>query len=343
MRLAIDATNLAHDRRGMGRVVRPIVRAACADPRFEVTLLAKPAAYDALRADFGSSVSIDQPARAGKRGRFDAVWLPFNGMRFACAAPALVTIYDVFAFTEPAAGVVARWREQTPIRRAAKRARRIVTISQWSAQSIVDILGVDEQRIRIILPAPDPFFFPAPGDALPSEVQGTSFVLLIGGREGRKNNALAIEAATLALRAPEERLAVVGALNDADEARLQSCGVPLVRLHADDEMLRALYRNASLVLVPSRGEGFGLVAAEAIACGAPVIAANAAALPEATGDAAVLLDPDDTALWATAIRRLLDDERERDTLRARATARWSLDRDGPVRAMLDELRDTAGP
>jgi hypothetical protein len=80
-RVAIDAANLARDRRGLGRIVRPVVTAACADPRFAVTLLADGAAdVRALRAAFPAAAVA--PSRTARRvGRYDAVWFPFNGMR----------------------------------------------------------------------------------------------------------------------------------------------------------------------------------------------------------------------------------------------------------------------
>jgi len=111
---------------------------------------------------------------------------------------------------------------------------------------------------------------------------------------------------------------------------------------ASDELLRALYRNASAVLVPSLAEGFGLVAVEAMACGAPVVAADAAALPEATEGLALLLDPCDVGAWAQAIRELFDDEGLASGLRARAAARFAFsDRSGSARRTLAILRELA--
>jgi glycosyltransferase involved in cell wall biosynthesis len=344
IRLAIDAANFVQDRRGMGRVARPIVRAALDDPRFTVTLLAKKRDANALRSDFGADVLIRDPACAAKRSLFDLVWLPFNAMRYRCAAPTLVTIYDAFAFTDPAKGFIARRREQAPIRRAAKYATRIVTISQWSAHQIATILRVHPDRIAVIHPMPDPFFFPAQGDTLPPNLQAKNFVLFVAGPEPRKNARLLIEACAKALRAPDEILAVVGNLGDRNEELLRAYAPPHVRLRADDDLLRALYRNATLVAVPSSGEGFGLVATEAMACGAPVLAANAAALPEATGGDALLLDAHSVKAWAQALRALLDDSAQRSALAARGASRYAFaDRKRPIRAMLTLLEKTAEP
>ena len=97
------------------------------------------------------------------------------------------------------------------------------------------------------------------------------------------------------------------------------------RISAAD--VAGLYRAAAVVAVPSRYEGFGLPAAEAMAHGAAVVAADATALPEVVGDAGILVDPDDVDGWATAIGSLIDDPGERGRLgtlgRARSAARHS--------------------
>jgi glycosyltransferase involved in cell wall biosynthesis len=82
-----------------------------------------------------------------------------------------------------------------------------------------------------------------------------------------------------------------------------------------------LYELASVVAVPSRYEGFGLPAVEAMAYGTPVVAADATALPEVVGDAGVLVDPDDVGGWAAALAALLDDPDERARRSAAGRAR----------------------
>jgi glycosyltransferase involved in cell wall biosynthesis len=345
-RVAIDAINFVRDRRGMGRLARPVLRAAREDDRFEVTLLAdKPGDRRALRTEFPGA-SLRSTASARRAGRYDVVWFPFNGMRYSVAAPALVAINDAFAFTQAHPERIARLREQSPIRRAAREASRIVTISKWSRSEIARELGLSLERIEVIVPAPDPFWYPGNGDVLPDALEGSRFALLVGAGEARKNVRLALEACARAFDRPDELLAIVGRLNDDDRAFAHSLGLRAGEISASDPMLRALYRRASVVLVPSFAEGFGLVAVEALACGAPVLAADAAALPEATAGAATLLDPSDTAAWARAIRSLFDDESAAAAARAGAIARFaSIDRNAPVRrtlALLDEIAIRGG-
>jgi alpha-1,3-rhamnosyl/mannosyltransferase len=342
LRIAVDAANFAHDRRGMGRIGRAVLREAASDPGVELTLLAdKRRDLCSLQAEFPRAL-VDVPASARRRGRYDAMWYPFNGMRFDAAAPSLVTVHDVFAFTQPHPERVARWREQRPIRRVAESAARIVTGSRWSRSEIVRVLRVPAERVDVVNPSPDPFWFPALGDILPAALAGLRFVLVVGVRERRKNARVALEACARGLRGPDEVLVVAGELEPRDRIFARALALRCGEVSASDALLRALYRNASIVLVPSLAEGFGLVPIEAMACGSAVIASNATALPESTGGCALLLEPRDVVLWARAIRELLDDPGRLSALRAGAAARYAFsDRRESARKTLAILRTLA--
>ncbi len=338
----------------MGRYARGIVAAALDDPRIAVTLLSTRRTDEAaIRAAFaGRIVAIAAARTARSRRLYDVVWYPFNGMRFGCAAPAVVTIHDAFAFTEAHPNPFARRREQRPIRRAARRAALIVTDSRWSRDEIKRELRPRRAPIGVIPLAPDSFWSPSV-DAAPAELAGKRFVLLVGAREPRKNAAMLVTACGQAFDRDDELLVIVGDPAPDAARLLQRTGVGHRVMHPDDVTLRALYRSAALVAVPSHGEGFGLAAAEAMACGAPVVAARAAALPEVVGDAALLLDPDDTGAWADAIRSLLDDSGRARQLASAGAVRYAfaarnatarrtlalLRRIGEARGTPPELRD----
>jgi glycosyltransferase involved in cell wall biosynthesis len=343
VRLAVDAGNLVRDKRGLGRVTRGILRAAIADPSFDVTLLAdRRDDRRALRDEFGS-VGIAATRTAARSDAYDVVWYPFNGMRFAAAAPTLVTIADAFAFTEPHPGRIARAREQGPIRTAARSATRIVTISQWARAEIARELAISIDAIDVLPLGPSVFWFPADGDALPSGIAGTRYALVVGVREKRKNVRLAIDACARALHTANEQLVIVGELTADDRAYVKATGVRAGTIAASDKTLRALYRSATVVLVPSLAEGFGLVAVEAMACGAPVIAADTSALPEATAGAATLLDPSDVDAWAREIRAMFDNDAYASIMSARAAKAFAFgDHAATARHMLALLRTTAG-
>lgn len=341
VRVAVDAGNLVRDRRGLGRVTRGVLAAAHADGAFEIALLCDRRADARELAREFPALPIAKTATAAKSGAYDLVWFPFNGIRYRTAAPAIVTIADAFAFTRPHPQRVARAREQGPIRRAARDAARILTISQWSAREIERELAVAAKKIAVVPLAPDTFWLPKPNEALPDGVAGKRFALVVGVREARKNVRLALEAFALAQRAADEILVIAGELSPDDLTFARSTGVRAGQILPGDALLRALYSSAAAVLVPSTAEGFGLVAAEALACGAVVIASDASAIPEATGDAAILLDPADVSGWTRAIRDVFDDAELATTLRTRALAAYPMEaRLAPARKTLALFRQT---
>jgi glycosyltransferase involved in cell wall biosynthesis len=114
-------------------------------------------------------------------------------------------------------------------------------------------------------------------------------------------------------------LAVAGGRRPQFAAEQRLDGLRLLG-HVDDTLLPGLYAGAEAAVVPSLHEGFGLTCLEAMACGVPVVAANAGALPETCGDAATYVDPTDPDAIADGVRRALGNEalREAGPRRARA-------------------------
>ncbi|MBV9102798.1 MAG: glycosyltransferase family 4 protein [Candidatus Eremiobacteraeota bacterium] len=345
IRIGIDAANFARDRRGMGRVARTIVEATIADPAFVPTLLVTNRRDAAPVERLFEGRATVQPARvAARRSRYDVVWFPWNGMRFSAAAPSVLTINDAFAFTYPAKGIVAKMREQAPIRRGARHASIIVTPSRYSQREIARALPVAAERITVIPYAADPFFSPSQS----SRQHSHHYVLMIGARETRKHASLVIEACRTAFGV-DDLLIVVGDLAPADRRSLSRAHLRhTVLRNVSDEGLRELYRGARVVAVPSTAEGFGLVAVEAMACGTATIASNTSALPEATQGAALLLDPCDSTAWSDAIGRVLHDDAFAMKLAAQGAARFAFsDRSAFARAYLrlfvDLVDDRAQP
>lgn len=321
MKLAVDALNLLNDGRGMGRYVRHALRDLAARDDLSLTLLVRDADRAAeYRAIAGPNTRVAELAGAAKRGAYDVVWYPWNALRFPAHAPTLVTINDDFAFRYPARGFVARYREQVPIRRGIKRATRIATISAWSREAISARFRLDPDTIALIPLAPDPLFVPG----IEHAAFGEKFVLAVGSGEVRKNISFLTDVMTRAFPEGDVRFVLVGTLDARSRQRVHRARIPLTEVAGiDDSSLRTLYRTATLTAVPSLAEGFGLVAAEALACGSSVIAANTSALPEAVGDAGVLLDPRFADAWVDALRSIVRDPLLNATLRARAAARWS--------------------
>ena len=335
MRLAVDAYNLPHDHRGMGRHVRTIL-AHLPDYDWEFDLIVRNAAdAQAVRAEMPNHDVL--LLKEAQRRDYDGIWYPWNGKRFDINAPGILTVHDLFAFEEPNSNIIARMREQGPINRGVREAEGIATVSQWSKQQITLRFGVDPARILIIPPVLDPFWKPAE-----PKRYDRPYVLFVGGPERRKNTALIVNAFAQAFPQREAILVVAGALCERDEALLNHSGIMYERVRPTDEELRALFSGATVVAVPSKLEGYGLVALEAMACGAPVIAAGAAALPEACGGAALFIDPTDVRAWSDALRRVVTDGKLQDELRVKSSRRAAeVDREAPARVM-NELLSVLG-
>ena len=342
MRLAVDALNLRNDRRGMGRIVRGVLRVA-ANEDVEITLLA-PRGHawdDDPETGLLQTLQFARPSSAKRRRAYDAVWFPWNGIRFAAAAPSLAHIHDTFALHERG-NWIARRRVRNPLLRAARDADRVATDSAWSALQIRHELRISPQRILTIPLAPDAFFSAGKPEA-PAALPASPYVLIVGAGEPRKNAAFFIQCFSDAFARRNVSLVAVGSLAPDAEREALARGIRLHREEGvDDARLRDLYRGAACVAVPSLAEGFGLVVVEAQACGAPVIASNTSALPEAAGEAAILIDPRDHAGWRATLCEVVDDERVALRLRALGAARFgSGRRDEPARAILAALHDLA--
>lgn len=196
----------------------------------------------------------------------------------------------------------------------AKKARALITVSSFSRKEIAKHLGLTPERLQIIANGVDPtFHVPAASEledfrrrrGLPPK-----YFAAIGSTKPHKNLKVLGSIAN-SLPAPLVLLAGRGArraLGFSEEV-LELAPLP-------DEDLVRFYAGAQGVLVPSRYEGFGFPALEAMACGAPVVASNAGALPDVVGGAGLLVPPDEPKAWRAACQRLFRDDNLRRELGA---------------------------
>jgi glycosyltransferase involved in cell wall biosynthesis len=254
--------------------------------------------------------------------------------------PIVATLYDLIPLLRPddylqSPDLAARWRLRSEIYR---RAGAVLALSASVRDDAVRLLGVDDDRISVIGGGVSSHFRPAPpgSDAMAPVRRALpgirrDFVLYVGGTDRRKNVDRLIEAyASLpsALRA-KYQLVVACRLDDrAVEDRWRAlietfASVNDVALtdHVSDDLLRDLYRAATLHVFPSEHEGFGLPVAEAIACGCPTIVSNAGSLPEILDHPAATFDPTDTRAITDLMGRALNDSAFLEELRGVARAR----------------------
>lgn len=313
MRLGVDAWNLAADHRGMGRVVRSTLARLQKSGITPELIVREEGDEPALQDEFSSLPVLT--SAAVREAKFDAVWYPWNAMRFKPHAFSIVSIHDPFAFTFAHPNVVARFREQAPVRRALRKADRIFAVSHWTASELQRLFGLGPPRVQVVLNEVDPFWRPA------GTAQTKPYFFFLGGTDERKNASMLFSAYDAAFGGGGPELVVGGSLNEADEQAFDEMRAPRRRVKPNDEELRALYSGALAVLVPSLAEGFGLPAVEAMACGAPVIASTGGALPETCADAALLVNPVDEQAWADELRRIADDPELRAQLQTRGFKR----------------------
>jgi glycosyltransferase involved in cell wall biosynthesis len=232
----------------------------------------------------------------------------------------------------------------------ARRLERVLTSSETSAHKIIDDFGVEAQRVVNVWNGIDTDYFSPDDDVKRSDAE-----LLCVGRASDPNKGIKTLIQALA-RLPEHvTLTLVDNDHPGNEifqwARAASVED---RLHVAGRVprnrLRQLYRRASIVVVPSRFEGFGLPAVEAMACGTPVVACRAGALPEVmrVGGGGRLVPRDDPDALAAGIRELLDDPALRVTLgrnarrRVEATFSWRPVAESTVQVYRDVVLERRG-
>src|SRR4051794_5374069 len=191
--------------------------------------------------------------------------------------------------------------------RAARAAARILTLSELTKRDLIELYGVPEEKIVVTPPGVDPIF--GPNGPSPD---GEPYALFVSALQARKDPVAAIEAVAL-LGDDAPRLVLVGpdkgGRGDAERA-VERAGLRdrvQFRGHVSLEELAGLYRGAACLVFPSRYEGFGLPVLEAMASGTPVVTTTAGALPEAAGDAAILVAERNPVELAGGIERALAD------------------------------------
>jgi glycosyltransferase involved in cell wall biosynthesis len=214
--------------------------------------------------------------------------------------PTILTVHDLAVLRHPE--VFPLWTRlygRTALRPTIRAADRVIAVSEFSKREVIELADVDPDRIDVVPNAVEPVFT-ANGPAA-----NGGYALAVATVEPRKNLARVIEAAG---RVGLE-LRVVG---DPGWGDVDVSGAHVSRLgFVPDEELARLYRGARCLVFPSLYEGFGIPAAEAMACGTPVVTTRASAMAEVVGEAGVLVDPYDAASIAAGIEEA---DRRRDEL-----------------------------
>ncbi|MEM7351940.1 MAG: glycosyltransferase family 1 protein [Acidobacteriota bacterium] len=288
----------------------------------------------------------------------DAVWFPHNVVGLDVRTPAVVTLHDLLYFRNPQFPIREYARLDSLymrffIPRSIRLAKKVISVSNWTAAEAERLLNAPRQKIRTIYHAASPIFRRLP-TATQQEVErryelSRPFFLYVGTLSPRKN--------------PRRLLAALGEIKDQvphdlvvtgggalQEAELQD----LIDKYGIGERFRklgsipqadlvALYNLAEAFVFPSLYEGFGIPPLEAFACDCPVISSSTTALGEVVGDAALIIDPYDTEDLARAMVEIIQNAELRKRLIAAGRERLSLfSWRQSARQLLDELEEIAG-
>jgi glycosyltransferase involved in cell wall biosynthesis len=312
VRIGIDARKIADF--GIGTYIRGLLDALVALDDDDTYVAFAPESHARFLPEGVEHVVVDAPhysirelvaiGRAADRAKIDLFHAPHYVVPFT-SVPLVVTVHDLIHLRHP--NPLARMYARQMIGRAVRRSRRVLTVSETVKREIVATFGCGDERVVVTPNGVGPPFV-ANGTA----AEGRYF-LFVGNDKPHKNIDV-----------------LVDAFEKIDGASLVLTGAPFERFRerervivsgfVSDDELAALYRGAIALVMPSREEGFGLPALEAMACGCAAITSNAAALVEITGDAALHVDPAIDAL-ATAMQRVASDFALRETLAQRGIER----------------------
>ena len=330
MFVAVEATRLLREVRGIGRYVRALLpRLVALRPGLRLALFVKNQRdVEALEPVFAALPALRhhlelRPVREMVRSGADVFWYPWNtASPTPQRGPVVATMHDIVPIAHPDPRLRGwqknlRWRRRYGA--TARRATLIIADSQFTADEIHRMLGVPRDRLRVALLAADDFAVPpAEGDAEALARLGVRmpFVLAVGAADRRKNLALLERAMPRVVAAhPGTTLVLAGPRRDAQPLAEDADWRQTLGFVSDDE-LAALYRAASVLVMPSTYEGFGLPVLEAMRLGTPVICARGSSLPEVAGNAAMWVDGEDDADLAAKIGQVLSDGRARTAMRA---------------------------
>ena len=322
VRIHVNGKWLAQRLTGTQRYATEIVRALLATGTVHLIVHVPSGAEIPMWMDHPRAEVRRAPAKGAV---FEQLYLPIATagqmlLNFAGPAPLLkrkqlVTMHDATPFRCPHTFRTSFVRSYRVLYYLLGRlARRLVTVSHFSAAELEDVLGIPANRFVVAGCAADTL---SEVPAERPEIDGVDkpFYLVVGTLAQHKN----LTAAVTAIAESGRTVVVVGASGNqrvfSEASALTGKAVVAGRL--SDAELAWLYGNARALVFPSKYEGFGIPVLEAQSLGCPVVSSNAASLPEVAGDGAQYFDPDDPSTLLTELQRLETNPALVDDLRSR--------------------------
>ena len=269
-----------------------------------------------------------------KAGKFDVYHEP-NYLPLRTDAPTVITVHDLswirYPEMHPAQRVTVMNRY---FEKALYQASAVITDAEFVKQEIVDVFGIQPEKITAIPLGVESIFKPLSSNETRAVLslhglEHGRYFLTVGTLEPRKNLSVAIRAYSELPEAIRKRypLVVIG-MKGWHSAEIEKLITPLERAgylrvlgYVSREDLATIMAGATSLIYPSIYEGFGLPPLEAMACGVPVICSNVSSLPEVVGDAGLLIDPSDEMGLRQKLMMLIEDPKQRDAFAIRSRER----------------------
>jgi glycosyltransferase involved in cell wall biosynthesis len=350
LRIAIDAHSIGTQLAGNETyAVNLIESLAAIDPVNSYTLyVTKREALDRFRGRWPNfsvvrtlphSPIVRIPVTLGavlRRNPVDVLHVQFTSPPMA-PCPVVVSIHDLsFEHLPETFKRRSRMQMRLTVRRSARKAARILTLSESVRSDIIETYAIAPELVTTIPLAAADHFTPVTDEKELQRVRHTyaitgDYILSVGSIQPRKNLKRLVDA-YVRLRAERQgvklpTLVLVGKrawLYGETLRAIEQSGVGdkiVLTDYVSETDLPALYSGAICFVYPSYFEGFGLPPLEAMKCGTPVIVGNRTSLPEVVGDAALLVDPFDEAEIAAALGRVIDNPDLREKLRVKGLKR----------------------
>lgn len=345
MRVVIAAWHLKNFNVGLGRYCRALIEAigrVDADNQYEILL---PDAsyrfpprpnlrYRLIRFPFFKRRFWEQVAPC-LVGRYDVLHFPYDSCIAWKRGKFMATVHDLKPLIFDMDKGRSSWNvnhviENILVRDRWARIDHVLTDSLSSRRDIMERLPVPAERVTVVYPGVDQERFrpaPVPASRMAGE-RGRPYVLCVAGADPTKNVETLVQAFGRLPRPLQETydLVLAGDFRRRSELHELVGEVGIARQTVfpgvvSDEQLIELYRGATVLVFPSRYEGFGFPVLEAMACGCPVISSNASSLPEVAGEAALLVEPWDILGFASLLERVLMDPALQADLRKKGLVR----------------------
>ena len=350
MAIYIDISAAVHGRAGLGRYAESLARALVQEHPKRFAFFYN---RDRKTSPLAGLESVPtQTVCAGYKPWRMAVWLgQFLGLGFERLVPeaelyhatehlllplrrvpTILTVHDLIYHLFPEHHKPLNfWFLNRAMPLFVQRARAVIAVSESTKQDLIRCYGVHPDKVTVVHEAAAPHFRPA----LPEAIAAVrtryglpeGFILTVGTIEPRKNLSRLLDALQrLRQKGDDARLVMVGSKGWLYEGffrrleELQLGDAVLLPGYVPDADLPAVYSAATLCVLPSLYEGFGLSVLEAMACGTAVVCSRASSLPEVSGDAARYFDPTDVDEMAEAIETVWHDEALRAEMGRRGLA-----------------------